>query len=125
VSLPAPPNAMGPPRDEGYSVPRRNIRPGQAASPRRTAASAVGGMGYQGPVPGHLSPFGWDHLASGRAVSLVAFVAPWSGDGAIADQRVPPRQQMRAALQLCSARRRLQEVKQCLTTPGTYGIFEC
>jgi hypothetical protein len=52
---------------------------GAGGSPRRTAASAVGGMGYQGPVPGHLSPFGLDHLASARAVSLVAFVAPWSG----------------------------------------------
>ena len=35
-----------------------------------------------------------------RAVSLVAFVGPRTGDGAAAGQRVPLRQRMRAALQL-------------------------
>jgi len=35
-----------------------------------------------------------------RAVSLVAFVGPRSGDGAAAGQRMPLRQRMRAALKL-------------------------
>jgi hypothetical protein len=35
-----------------------------------------------------------------RAVSSVALVGPWSGDGAAAGQRVPLRQRMRAALKL-------------------------
>jgi hypothetical protein len=125
VSLPAPPNAMGPPRDEGYSVPRRNIRPGQAASPvvRRLRLSAA--WVTRGRFPGISARLDGIIWPSARAVSSVAFVAPRSGNGAIAGQRVPPRQQMRAALQLLFGPAKRQEVKHCLTTPGAYGIFEC
>jgi hypothetical protein len=42
-----------------------------------------------------------------------------------AGQSVPLRQRMRPRSSYCSARRRLQEVEQCLTTPGTHGIFQC
>jgi hypothetical protein len=68
--------------------------------PRRAAASAVGGMDYQRPVPGRLSPLDGIVWPSVRAVSSVAFVGPRSGDGAIAGQRMLLRQRMRAALQL-------------------------
>jgi hypothetical protein len=49
---------------------------GRRLLPRRTAASAVGGMGYQRPVPGHLSPFGWDHLAVGARCLVGGFRRP-------------------------------------------------
>ena len=57
-----------------------------------------------------------------RAVSLVAFVGPRSGDGAAAGQRMPLLQRMRAAVRPGEDCRRL---KQCLTTPGTHVIFQC
>ena len=96
---------------------------GRRLLPRRTAASAVGGMGYQRPVPGHLSPFGWNHLAVG-ARCLVGGVRRPTVRGRCY-RRPEGAAASTDALQLCSARRRLQEVEQGLTTSGTYGIFEC
>ena len=77
---------MGPSQDEGYSIPRRNIRPGQAAAPPSYAASAVGGMGFR--EAGCLRRV-WMESSGRRRVGSV--VGPPSGDGAIAGQRVPLR----------------------------------
>ena len=98
MSFPASPTAMGPSQDEGYSIPRRNIRPGQAAAPPSYAASAVGGMGFR--EAGCLRRV-WMESSGRRRVGGV--VGPRSGDGAIAGQRVPLRQRMRAALKLLFA----------------------
>jgi hypothetical protein len=79
VSFPASPTAMGPSQDEGYSIPRRNIRPGQVAAPPLYGGFGCGGMGtrarFRG-VSAHLDGI----IRPARAVSSMAFVGPRSGD---------------------------------------------
>jgi hypothetical protein len=97
--LPAPPTAMGPSRDEGYSIPRGKIRPGRRLPPPY-GGFGCRGIGYRVRFPGVSARLDGIVWPPAHAVSSVAFVGPRSGDGAIVGQRVPLRQRMRAVLQL-------------------------
>jgi hypothetical protein len=102
---------MGPSRDEGFSIPRRNKRPGQAAAP-----PVVRGFGYRwhwvtrGRFPGVSTRLDGIRLAVGVRCLVGGVRRPTARDGALAGQRVRLRQRMRAA-SYCSARRCLLEVE--------------
>jgi hypothetical protein len=75
------------------------LRVGQAAAPSVVRGPGGRGIGTR-PVL-RACQQGLDGVGTfPRAVSLVAFVGPRSGDGAAAGQRMPLRQRMRAALKL-------------------------
>jgi hypothetical protein len=105
VSLPTPPTAMGPSRDEGYSI-RAGILVRAGGFPRRTAASAVGGMFTRGRFPGVSA-----RLDRGRCYRRSEGAAA-STDADCAPTIVRPGDDCR-------------RLKQCLMTPGTHGIFQC
>jgi hypothetical protein len=130
VALPSVPGPMGPPRGEGFDLPvtAPALRPGRVAA----ATPVVRGPGcrWHG-LPrcrfsGRLSRFGWGRLAIG-ARCLVGGVprptvrgrcyrrpegAAASTDAGCAPTIVRPGEDCR-------------RLKQCLTTPGTHGIFQC
>ena len=125
VSLPAPPTAVGPSRDEGYSIPRWNIRPVQAAAPRRTRLRlSVHGLpeaGSRASQPVWMGSSGRRRALSRRWRSSAhgpgrCYRRP---EGAAASTDAGRAQAIVRPGDDC------RRVEQCLTTPGTRGIFQC
>jgi hypothetical protein len=107
-------------------IPRRNIRPGQAAAPPSSAASAVGGMGYHELIlrASQLIWMVWVGLQP--ALSSVAYVS------ARFRRRCGRRTESAAAATDAGGAPALvrpgedcRRLKQCLMTPGTHVIFQC